>query len=131
MAFYLDADIFLALIKDDDRYKKSAQQFFYKNKDKQFVTSTLTCLEIWFYLHKNNLKDKALDGIRSVIAIAKVVDYGIEEIEAAVLLAEQHKLTPADAIHAVIAIGAEGIVSSDNSFDSVKELKRIHYLKTH
>ena len=129
MKLCLDADIFLALIKDDDRYKKSAQKFFYSDKEHSFVTSSLTCLEVWFYLYKNNLKEKALGAIRSVIEIASIVDYGVEEIESAVILAENHNLSPADSIHAIVALETDGIVSSDASFDRIKNLKRIDFTK--
>ena len=127
MKLYLDADIFLAVIKEEDRYKKSAQLFFETHKEDEFFTSSLTCLEIWFYLYKNNLKNKALDAVRSILAIAEVIDYGIREIESALLLAEHYSLSPADSIHAIISMETDGIVSSDNSFDKIPELKRIKF----
>lgn len=129
MVVYLDADIFLALIKEEDRHKKAALFYFQKNKNSEFVTSNLTCLEIWFYLHRNNLQSKALNAIRAVKSIAKVMDYGILEIEAATLLAEKARLTPADAIHAVLASRVDAIVSTDTSFDRIIGLKRIDFSK--
>lgn len=127
MVVYLDADIFLALLKEEDRYKKAAQQYFQKNKNSEFVTSSLTCLEIWFYLHRNNLQNKAFNAMRAIRAIATIIDYGVVEIEAATLLAEKVHLTPADAIHAVLASRVDGIVSTDNSFDRISGLKRIDF----
>lgn len=129
MVVYLDADIFLALLKEEDRHKKAALQYFQKHKNSEFVTSSLTCLEILFYLHKNNLQNKALNAIRAVKSIAKVMDYGIVEIEAAALLAEKAHLTPADAIHAVIASRVDAIVSTDTSFDRISWLRRIDFSK--
>ena len=129
MAVYLDADIFLALLKEEDRYKRAALLYLQKNKSYEFVTSSLTCLEIWFYLHRNNLQTKALNAIRAVKSIAKIREYGIIEIEAATLLAEKTRLTPADAIHAILAARVDAIVSTDTSFDRIKGLKRIDFSK--
>lgn len=128
MRLYLDADIFLALIKENDRYKESAQEFFKTHKEHTFITSNLTCLEIWFYLHKHGLVEKVLGAIKSITALARVTEYGIREVESAIILAEQHHLTPADAIHAVLASETDAIVSSDASFDSISDLKRINFV---
>lgn len=126
---YLDADIFLALIKEDDRYKQSAQHFFQSRPNHEWVTSSLTCLEIWFYLYKHQQQEKALDAIRAVLAIATIIEYGIKEIEAATLLASQHQLSPADAIHATIALPFGTIVSTDHSFDRLAHCQRIDFSK--
>ena len=128
MKLYLDADIFLALIKENDRYKESAQKFFNTHKEHAFVTSSLTCLEIWFYLHKHGMVKKVLGAIKSITALASVIGYGMREVESAIILAEQRHLTPADAIHAVLASEADAIVSSDASFDSVSGLKKINFV---
>ncbi len=121
-------DVFLALIKESDRYKESAHKLFNTRKEHAFVTSSLTCLEVWFYLHKHGQVDKVLGAINSITALAGVIDYGVREIESAIILAEQRHLTPADAIHAVLASGTDAIVSSDSSFDSISGLKRINFV---
>ena len=128
MKLYLDADIFLALIKEEDRHKKPAINFLRNNTNK-LLTSNLTCLEIWFYLYRNNLKNIVLDSIRAVNAIAEIIYFSKEDLESAIVLATQFKLSPADAIHAVLALKFDYIVSSDTSFDHVKGLKRIDFLK--
>ena len=129
MRLYLDADIFLALIKNEDRHKRAAQAFFRVNKNDKFITSSLTCLEVWFYLYKNNFKHSCIDAIRAVKNIAEIIDYNIQDVEAAMILAEHHNLSPADSIHAILAMRSEGIVSSDESFDRIKYLKRVNFLK--
>ena len=127
MKLYLDADIFLALTKEEDRHKKTVQQFLSENKQHQFFTSNLTCLEMWFYLYRNGLKEEVLKSILAVKAIATIIDYGITEIEQGVILAQKCGLSPADAIHATIAQRFDGIVSSDHSFDKISGLKRIDF----
>ena len=129
MKLYLDADIFLALIKESDRFKKSAIDFFPKSVHNELITSTLTCMEIWFYLHKNNLKEKSLDAIRSISSVCTIVGYDLADIENSIVLGEHHKLTPADSVHASLAMKTGCIVSTDSSFDRVPGLKRIDFSK--
>ncbi|MBI4154522.1 type II toxin-antitoxin system VapC family toxin [Candidatus Woesearchaeota archaeon] len=129
MNIYLDADIFLALIKKEDRLKDNAKKFLNSNKNYKFVTSSLTCLEIWFYLYRNNLNVKVLSSIRAIMTIAHIVDYTFEDLEASIFLSSQFNLSPADSIHAILALAFDGIVSSDASFDKVKGLKRIDFSK--
>ena len=92
-----------------------------------FVTSTLTCLEIWFYLYRNNLGNKALDAVRAVKAIAEVWDIQQTNLESGLILAQQYKLSPADAVHAILAKKTDGIVSSDHSFDKIPQLNKINF----
>ena len=127
MRLYLDADIFLALIKDQDRFKESAQHFFEISKHHIMITSSSSCLEVWFYLHKNNHANLALDAVRAIKSLVQVIDWRLEQLEEALFLAQNYKLTPADALHAVIASHFDGIVSTDKSFDRIKGLKRIDF----
>lgn len=129
MGIYLDADVFLALIKEPDRFKAAAIRFLSDNKETELSTSTLTCLEVWFYLYKNNLKSKALDSFRAICSLCEIIDYKFFDMENAILLANHHNLSPADALHAVLAMNFDAIVSSDSSFDKVPGLKRLDFTK--
>lgn len=124
---YVDADVFLALIKEEDRHKKAAESFLEKKDD--LITSNITCLEVWFYLYKNGKQAQVLNALRAVNMIAKIQDVTLNEIQTAAILAQQAQLSPADAIHAVQALQCEALVSSDKSFDRVKGLKRIDFTK--
>ncbi len=130
MRMYLDADIFLGLLKENDRHKTAAQKFLQTHKEEQLVTSVITLLEIWFYLYKNGCGDKTLDSIRAVRAIAEILPCSLEEIEAAAILAEHHSLSPADAVHAILSLNTASIVSSDASFDRITGLQRIDFSET-
>ena len=129
MRLYLDADIFLTLLKEEDRFKKSAKKFLNENKENKLITSSITCLEIWFFLYKNNLKEKAFDAVRSIKKIAEVIEFETKDMESALLIAEKYKLTPADLIHAILAKTCDAIVSSDKSFLKINELKIIDFSK--
>ncbi len=128
MKLYLDADIFLAVLKENDRFKKAAVEFFGNREQYQFVTGSLTCLEVWFYLHRNGLGKNALSSLRAIRAIAEILDYDSHDLEQAMILAETHNLTPADSIHAVLARVADAIVSTDSSFDKTG-IRRIDFSK--
>ena len=127
MKLYLDTDIFLALIKGEDRHKDAAQRFFLRFKGHEFVTSSIALLEIWFYLYKNDQKTTAFDAMRAVRALCSIIETRIDHIEEGALLSTACRLSPADAVHAIVARFCDAIVSSDHSFDNVSELKRIDF----
>ncbi len=129
MKFYLDTDIFLAGFKDKDHLKLSAQKFLKDNTGKhEFFTSTATLLEIWHYLNRNNLKEKTLEAVRYVEEIVdEVISLEPETLIEAVSLAEAYSLSPTDAIHAIHAKKFDAIISTDNAFDRVPNLKKIDF----
>lgn len=129
MKLYLDADVFLALAKEQDRHKKAALAFFERYPEAEKITSTIACMEVWFYLYKNGNQRKALDALRAISSLCSVVDFTFRHIEQAVLLAADHQLSPADALHAILAQQADAVVSSDHSFDRIPALKRINFTK--
>jgi len=124
---YLDTDIFLAIIKDDDRHKKAAQNFFQMHKSDELITSTITCLEIWFYLYKQGLGEKALDAIRAVGTLCTIQEVPFMTIQEAILLAQEIRLSPADGVHAVLASSVGVIVSSDHAFKRITGLQQIDF----
>ena len=128
MRVYLDADIFLALFKEEDRFKRVAKKFI-TNSSHEYITSTMTCLEIWFYLYRNNLQNQIVDVLRAITSKCKIINHDISTIESAAILSQENKLSPADAIHATIALDYDAIVSTDKSFDKIKGLKRIDFSK--
>lgn len=131
MNLYLDTDIFLALIKDDDHLKSAAKKFFEKEKPHHALyTSAATCLEIAFYLYKNKLAKSALDAINYVEdTVEEVMPLDNTHLKSSVLLASQYHLSPTDAIHAVYASNLDAIVSTDAAFDRVPGLKKLDFTK--
>ncbi len=128
MRYYLDADILLALLKQNDHLKQKANRWIADNKDKnELITSSLSCLEVLFYLYKNGLSENALDIIRAISILCKVTYFNFQHIEQSIILSEHHSLSPADSIHAVLAMNYDAIISSDKSFDKVHNLTRIDF----
>ncbi len=127
MKLYLDADVFLALIKEKDRFKQKAEQFLTSRKKEELVTSTITCLEVWFYLYKYNLQSHAWNAIEAIEKLCTIQSCNQNDLKSAILLAQKHRLSPADAIHATLAMNCDNIVSTDKAFDKVSNLKRIDF----
>ncbi len=127
MRLYLDADVFLALLKEEDRHKVAATLFLEKYKEEELFTSAITCMELWFYLYRESRNKMVLDSLRAVSMLCTVVDVGFSDMQEAALLSEHYGLSPADALHAHIALRYDAIVSSDHSFDKVSALKRMDF----
>ena len=131
MQLYLDADFFLALLKPNDRLKDFAKEFYEKNSaEHELLTSTASLLEIWFYLYRNNLRSEIPTALRAVKDLKiHMISFNSEDVGAGSVLAQSHSLSPLDSIHAMLALRTDGIVSTDESFDRVPELKRIDFSK--
>ena len=115
---YADTDFFLALLKDSDWLKSSAEETLEKYRGK-ITTSVVTFVELAFIVREVHLDlEKLFTG---ALEIASCKD------EDDVLLAAHYlknpKVTVADAFHAA-ASGTEPIISSDSVFDQLG-LKRI------
>lgn len=126
---YLDADLFIAGIKQEDRFKLSAREFFKRYRGEELITSTITCLEVWWQVYNFKISVSPADIVRAISAICKVESFDVRDLESAAVLAEHHKLSPADSIHAILALKHGTIVSSDRSFDKVPMLKRLDFTK--
>ena len=131
MKLYLDSDIFLAAFKDTDHLKSSAMKFLEtESKKHELFTSTATLLEVWHYLRRNNLEERALEAVKYIESIVStVMPLDAEQLTAAIELAQAHSLSPTDAIHANYAKKLDGIVATDHAFDRVPGLKKIDFSK--
>ncbi len=126
--YYLDTDVFLALLKEQNRLKEGALHFFQKHRQDELYTSSICCLEIWFYLYRHNKKYNMLDAVRCVQQLCTVIETTTEDLTQGILLAQEYDLSPADALHAIQALRLSlPLVSSDGSFEQVKGLKQIDY----
>ncbi len=130
MKYYLDTDIFLAVIKEQDRLKEAALHFFQTHRQDELYTSSMCCLEIWFYLYRHNKKYKVLDAVRCVQQLCTVIETTTEDLTEGILLAQEYDLSPVDALHAIHSLRLSlPLVSSDGSFERVNGLKLIDFTK--
>ncbi|MBI5176938.1 type II toxin-antitoxin system VapC family toxin [Candidatus Micrarchaeota archaeon] len=131
MKIYLDADFFLAILKPSDWLKKSAISYWRDNAGKhEFSTSSLTLMEIWFYLNRAGLNGEVPAALGDVILMGvQVLPVSSDDLLGAARKFQDTRLTPMDALHAHMALRFDAIVSTDSAFDSVKGLKRIDFSK--
>lgn len=128
MKYYLDTDIFLAVIKQQDRFKDAAFHFLQQHRNDELYTSNMCCLEIWFYLYKNNCRDKILHAFRSIQQMCVIIETSTDDLTEGILLAQEYNLSPVDSLHALHAQHLNiPLISSDKAFDRVKGIRRIDF----
>lgn len=125
---YIDANIFIqAILRDDCNAKKVLYKII--KKEINGVTTFLSWDELVYILEKFINKDIAvIEGKKFLIFPNLIfVDIKKEIIMKAQKLIEKYDIKPRDAIHAATAINLDlrEIISEDDNFDKVKELKRI------
>ncbi len=125
---YIDASVFIqAILRDDQNSKKVLQKIVRKEIDG--ITTVLSWDELVYILEKFINKNIAVVEGRKFLIFPNLrfVDAKKEIIMKAQKLIEEYDLRPRDAIHAATAISLNisEMISEDDDFDKVKELKRI------
>jgi len=131
---YIDANVFIYPIIYDENViieahvSKSILSKIVKGEIRA-CTSYLTWDEIVYVVSKVSGRD---DGKRAGSTFLffpnlKILDVDEEVVRCAQELVEKYDLKPRDAIHAASAIhnGIKEIITNDNNFDVVRELKRV------
>ena len=125
---YIDASVFIEGILRDDNNSK---EIILKISNKEFigVTSVLSWDEIVFVVRKFLGDDIAKMEGHKFFRLPNFifVDAKKEIIIKAQKLLEKYNLKPRDAIHAATAIylNINEIISLDDDFDKIKEIKRL------
>lgn len=115
---YVETDFLLALAKSDDWLQDAAREALEERDD--IHTSISSYSEFLLYAYEEG-EGYAIDVPQAVTALVEQVPVRPEEHEQAVLtaavLADEHGLTPFDAIHAGTAIGTdEPVLSSERAY---------------
>jgi uncharacterized protein len=128
---YLDANIFIIPILHDNERAKKCKQIITNmaNRDFEAVTSLLTWDEIVYVLIKLRGKDFAVKEGKKFLEMPNLEFIRSDEniIIKAQELVEIYEINPRDAIHAASALlsGTNEVISDDEDFDKIKEIKRI------
>jgi len=125
---YIDANIFIqGIIREDNNSKEIVLKI--ANNEFIGVTSVLSWDEIVFIVRKFLGNDIAKREGYKFFRLPNIifVDAKKEVIMKAQKLIEKYDLKPRDAIHAATALNLNirEIISEDDDFDKIKELKRI------
>jgi hypothetical protein len=126
---YIDANIFIqGILREDNKSKEIVLKI--ANNEFIGVTSVLSWDEVVFIVRKFLGKDIAKREGYKFFRLPNIIfaDAKKEIIMKAQKLVEEYDLKPRDAIHAATAINLDinEIISEDDDFDKIKELKRIN-----
>ncbi|PIN75378.1 hypothetical protein COV18_04280 [Candidatus Woesearchaeota archaeon CG10_big_fil_rev_8_21_14_0_10_37_12] len=129
MKKYLDANVFILAIVNDDALGRAARALLddVVKGEVQSVTSFLTFDEVAWALRKVTNKEKAYVYVKNFLEMPHLefLDVNKNVIWKAFYYLQEHKLDPRDAIHIASAIvsGASSIVTEDKDFSNIKEIK--------
>ena len=131
MKYYLDADLFIAVLKEEDRLKSSAEEIFTAVREGKIeaFTSAATLLEILFWASRVKPRRARLREYIRVVArlVSSVAPLGYGDLVVAAEFLQTQPVFVLDAIHAAVA-GKWPIVSSDAIYERLG-LRRIEPAK--
>ena len=128
----LDSDIFIAVIKEEDRLKHASLKILKaieRRKLRSAYVSVASIQEIIFWLLNRGLKDKALLTVSRVFGIKNLewIPLDKEVFLTASALIEEYELGAFDAYIAATALLKDRtILSSDHIYDKIKGIKRVN-----
>ena len=129
VVLYLDANIFIfaALNTEKEGEKALALLLRIQNGEEQAVTSSLTFDEVFWEVKKNRGFEKAIETAEAMLNFPNLTIVSADRavVSLALGIIREYHLAPRDAIHAATAIAekADFIISTDQHFDRIKELK--------
>lgn len=128
---YLDANVFVYAVGNDDRKSKICIEIIKKllRKEIKGETSLLTWDEFIHSVRKQYGGGVAVEEGKKFLKFPNLIFLEVDKnvISKAQELIEKYNLKPRDAIHAASALinGINEIISDDSDFDNIKELRRI------
>jgi predicted nucleic acid-binding protein len=131
---YLDANVFLSAILNREDEGEKARDLLQKLQKAEIVaaTSALSFDEVFWIVKKHRGFISALKAAKTLLEIPNLTFLEISDqtLWSAYNLAEKYRLDPRDAIHVACALDHAifTIISEDEHFDKVKEIKRTRTL---
>jgi len=127
---YLDANVFLNAILNQEAEGEKARDLLRKLQKAEIVaaTSALSFDEVFWIVKKHRGFISALKAAKTLLEIPNLtfLELNDQTLWSAYNLAEKYKLDPRDAIHIACALDHAifTIISEDEHFDKVREIKR-------
>jgi predicted nucleic acid-binding protein len=131
---YLDANVFLSAILNREDEGEKARDLLQKLQKAEIVaaTSALSFDEVFWIVKKHRGFISALKAAKTLLEIPNLtfLEVNDQTLWSAYNLAEKYRLDPRDAIHVACALDHAifTIISEDEHFDKVKEIKRTRTL---
>ena len=127
----LDSDIFIAILKEEDRLKQPSLKILKaieRRKLKNAYASVASIQEIIFWLLNRGFKDKILLTVSGVFKIKNLewIPLDKEVFLTASALIEEYELGAFDAYIAATALLKDRVIlSSDHIYDKIKGIRRM------
>ncbi len=131
--FYCDSNLFIRPAISSDEKAVTARKILEALAEHRIdgLTSSLTVDEVLWIVWKNSDKEAAVEWGKRVLGFPnlKLVDVSALDMRRAIDLIEKYNLKPRDAIHAACSLNHAifSIISDDDDFDVVEELKRLSF----
>lgn len=127
---YVDSNIFILSVINHTILGDKAREVLKKINDNQIkaFSSCLTLDEVFYVLKKNLDKEDFSEFLETIFSLnIKWLEANINIIKESVELIKIYNLEPRDAIHvATMKLNnINSIISQDDDFDKIKEIKRI------
>lgn len=130
IVMYVDSNIFILSVINHASLGDKAREVLKKINDNQIraFSSCLTLDEVFYVLKKNLDKEDFNEFLETIFSVnIKWLEANINIIKESAELIKRYNLEPRDAIHvATMKLNnINSIISQDDDFDKVKEIKRI------
>jgi len=134
---YVDSNVFIYSViyrEDEEKKTKKAKEILHQIENQQLhaCTSTLTWDEVVWVVSKTNGKEDGINQGQKLLGFPNLDFVSVDEgvIAQAQKLMEKYKLAPRDSVHIACALSrkANRIISDDEAFDKIKEIKRLPLL---
>jgi predicted nucleic acid-binding protein len=130
---YLDANVFLNAILNREEEGEKARSIIQKlQKGEMAAACALSFDEVFWIVKKHRDFNKALRASKALLQTPNLTFLKVDDetLWSALSLAEKYRLAPRDAIHLACALnnGISTIISEDEDFDKIKEIKRTKIL---
>ncbi len=124
---YVDADVFVALTKPNDRHRPWAEKIM--SYDETKCTSIVTLIELQFVLQREVDTDAALAFIEEFgnkFPDVQLLALDRQTLNESIQLRKTYGLSILDAIHATVCLQKDRrMASTDGCFDRVPNLRRV------
>ena len=127
---YVDSNIFILSVINHASLGDKAREVLKKINDNQIraFSSCLTLDEVFYVLKKNLDKEDFNEFLETIFSVnIKWLEANINIIKESAEIIKRYNLEPRDAIHvATMKLNnINSIISQDDNFDKIKEIKRI------
>lgn len=129
MRYFLDTSVIMYAAGATHEYKESCVKILERieHQSLEVFTSTEVIQELLYRYAHLHRKEDGIALARSVMSFVPILPVDEAVIESAIELLQRYDVDPRDTLHAAVALnfGIASIISADQHFDRINEIKRI------